>query len=498
MKKTFCCIISVLLFVSVFAFASSAASTEIIDKADITININNDGSVNVTEKWIVSYVSAAETFYRNIDIYSSKNGMSLVQKYDEVTDVAVSIDGVVVPFAESGINTYSVTCNDDEQNYEIVINCPSAQTTREYEITYTLTEAVKKSGDNAVFAYMVLGNTFRYTSNNVTATVVFPEGTEDIAVPDGSFGVIESNKVTFESKRVFDTFSVEVTADDSSFDKGALVSYSVTAEKMHSFTNSFLNILPWLLAVIAAVIIIILVLFPEKIIRTSVENKAKTLLKSDDGATIVVIPEGITACRAYKMLVPVSRIRPKASAKKVPALFAMAVLECMEKGYIISDGNDLLVGTPKEEAPEYILSVLNFLKTFCNKKGNMFVIDKSFSEKITAECMTRYDIITNYLATFYSMIPKVNMSFFRDEKNKEIYEHAYVVKVNASKIKHKANFAQCMGAVFSGKKTGSAEVFAMLCGTTSPEKLFAKGGRAGETALCEALDAMYNVFVKSK
>lgn len=498
MKKSFCCVIILMLLVSVFSFTSSAAVTEIIDKADITMHVNADGTVNVTEKWTVSYISSADTFYRNIDIYSSANGMTLMQKYGEVTDVAVSIDGNVIPFAESGVNTYSFQKKDDGLSYEIIVNCPSAQITREYEITYTLTEAVKEADENAVFAYMLLGNTFLYTSNNVTATVVFPDGTENIAVPQGSEGVVDGNTVTFSSKRVFDTFAFEVTASGSVFEKGALVSYSAAAENLHKFGNALGSVLPWMLLVIAAVAVCIVILLPEKLVRLSSESKAKTLLKSDDGAVTVMLPDGITACAAYRMLVPDSRIRPKSTSKKVPVLFAMAVLECMEKGYIIPDGNDLLVGTPKEDVPAYIMSALNFLKTFSEKKGNAYVIDKSFAEKVTAECMSRYDVVANYLATFYSLIPKVNMSFFRDEKNKEIYENTYVLKANASKLKHKPNFAQCMGDVLSGRKTGEAQIFAMLCGTASPEKMFAKGGRAGESALCEAVNAMYNVFVKSK
>ena len=191
------------------------------------------------------------------------------------------------------------------------------------------------------------------------------------------------------------------------------------------------------------------------------------------------------------------RSLPKSASGKVPALFGMAILECIENGYIIPDGNDLLVGTPSENVPEYILSVLNFLKTFSDKKGNKYVIDKSFAEKVRNECMTRYDVITNYLATFYTLIPCVNHSFFRNEKNKELYENAYVVKVIIDREKCKTDFARSLGMVLSGTKAKDNEVFCLLFNSVN-EKTFAPSGRTGESALCEALLQMYKVYTKSK
>ncbi len=498
MKKTICILSVIILVLSAFSLTGFAAATEIIDKADIEMVVNTDGTVNVTEKWTVTYVSSSDVFYRNIDIYSSKNGMTLLQKYDEITDVAVKIDGSSVPPESAGINAFTFSEAADGLSYEIAISCPSAQITREYEITYTVTGAVKKSGNDAVFAFMVLGDKFAYTSNNVSVSVVFPDGAENITASVNDNAEILNNYVMFTSKRVFDKFSVEASADSAIFEKGALASYSAVAENARVFAESVTQILPWIIAVIGIILVILFVLMPDKLVRKSSERSAKKLIKSGNDMSDAQLPEGVTACQAYRMLVPVSRTNPKASSKKVPVLFAMAVLECMEKGYIVADKNDLIVGTPKDDAPAYILSALNFLKTFCDKKGNSFVLDKHFAEKVKTECMTRYDVVANYLATFSSLIPETGLGFFRKEANKEIYENAYIVKANAMKIKHKPAFAQNMGNVLSGRKTSEAEVFSMMFASSSPDKMFACGGREGENALCEALTAMYGVFIKSK
>ncbi len=491
MKKTVGSLFLVIvLMLSVFTLGASAAANEIIDTADITVNINADGTATVSEKWTVSYINASDVFYRNFDVYSASGSMTLLEDYEDIRDISVKIDGNNIIEADNGINTYSVS--ENAGTIEIAVNCPSAQTTREYQIDYTLAGAVKKVGKEACFASMVLGNTFVYTSNNVTVNVVFPEGTKDLRVSDTSDAVISDNIATFISKRVFDTLSVEVYADKDVFEDGALVSYSQAKDGLHKVGNFFMEIIPWVVFVACAVFVVIFVLLWDRLRRAPLEKRAKKL--QNDVATL---PADITPCAAYKMLCPASRIRPKVMSKKVPVLFAAAILECIEKGYVIPDGNDLIVGTPAEKTPEYIASVLNFLKVFSDKKGNKFVIDKAFAEKVSNECLTRYDVITNYLATFYTLIPSADGSFFRNEKNKELYESAFLVKESIHKEKIKTDFARSLGMVLSGASVSDKQVFALLCSSVN-EKTFSSGGRTGEQALCEALGAMYNVYIKSK
>lgn len=495
MKKIFAFLsVAVLLIASVFCINTKAAVAEIIDSADITVNLNTDGTVDVTEKWIVSYVSSADYFYRDIDIYSSDNTMTLLQKFDSVSDVSVKINGTEA--STSGVNSFAVTA--DEKSCEIAIYCPSAQVIRQYEISYTLEGALKKTKGNAVFDFMVIGKEFRYTSNNVTVTVNLPESADGakIQLPEGYEGLIEGKSAVFASSRVYDTFAVSVAYDKDIFDDGALVSYSAAKASMAKFGSALLSALPYIIAVIAIIAIILFVLLPEKLMRFSAESRIKKRIKAQEENEAISLPEGISACEAYKLLVPKSRISPKSTSKKVPALFAMAVLECMEKGYIVPDDDKLIVGTPESGAPAYIMSVLNFLKTFSDKKGNRYVIDKEFADKVSAECMARYDVIANYLASFYELIPGADMKYLR--KNKALYESAFAVKCNASHIKPKPTFAQCMGDVLSGASTADKDIFSFLLSSSSADKVFAKGGRTGEAALCEAVGAMYKVYIKSK
>lgn len=499
MKKAILSFILVLTSVfSLFTVNVSAVPSDTIEKADLHVYLNADGTVNVIEKWTVSYMTAANYFYRNIDIYGNENSMTLLQKYDEIKDVNVKIDGNIAAESADGINTYSFAKTADGKSYEIKINCPSAQTTREYEISYTVTGALKKKSGNAVFSFVFIGDTFMSTSNNVSATVHFPDRAEKITVAEESGGIVDNNSAIFLSEFVNGIFAVEVSADKDVFDNGALVSYSAAKENVVKIKNVMLSVWPWIIGAVFAVAVIILLLLSDRIKRFSLEKNASKLLKNEESAASVSLPTGVSACEAYKMLVPLSRVRPKSTSKKVPALFAMTVLECIEKGYIVPEDDVFVVGTPKQNESAYIMSALNFLKTFSEKKNNRYVIDKNFADKVTAECMSKYDVMANYLATFYGLIPDAKGKFFRNNQNKEKYENAYIVKIKAAGIKQKPTFAQCMSDVLSGRKTGDAEIFAMLFSHMSADKLFAKNGKNGEAALCEAINAMYKVFVKSK
>lgn len=488
------------LMISLFMVSANAFE---LDKTDIEIILNDDGTADVTEKWTVTYSDSADYFYRDFDIYSADNAVSLIQKYGEIKDVKVLIDGEEISEG-SGNNEYTFDEADDGKSYVLAIKCPSAQNVREYDISYTITEAVNKSGKDAVFSYMVIGKTFRYTSNNVAVNLVFPDGVKssDITVADGYEEIgceveVTDNSAKFEKRRVYDTFSVEASCNKSFFDADSLVKYSAAAEKAGNAFQSFLKILPFILVVIAVALVILFVLLPDRLARFTIENKVKKQSKTSEENSIK-IPENISACECYKIVNPPSRIKPVASAKRIPALFAMAILECIEKGYIVADGDNLIVGTPRQEVPAYITSVLNFLKTFSKEEHKKYVIDKNFAERVALECETNYDVITNYLSTFYSLVKGADLKFFMKKENREFYKVLYTVKLGASDVKKKPDFAQCVGEVLSGAKTKDPEIFSMMYSSPSPDKMFEKGGRAGEAELCEALAAMYKVFIKSK
>lgn len=503
MKKTASLVLTVLLlFSAAFCVPVSAASSLSITKADIDAVINTDGTVSVTEVWTVEYPEdASGGFTRWIDIYDSAglNEMSLLQKYDEVKDVSVKINGKAVSQSSAG-DSFTSEKSEDGRSFNIDINSLSADSVKEYTIAYTLTGAVKKAGGKADFSFMVIGKAFQLTSNNVTVNVTVPStvASSEISLPDDSKGEITGNTVTFTSKRVYDTLAVEVMMPDSVFEDGALASYSASKARFDSLLNGLEAALPWIIAVLVIAAVIIFILSWDRIRRRSAERGVTKTLSKESLESATALPTEKSPCEIYKMLQPYSKARPKSTSKKVPLLFGLSVLECIEKGYIIVEGDDLIVGAPEEEIPAYTASTLNFLKEFCSKKDDRCVIDSSFAERVKAECSRDYDLISNYLATFYSLVPSVNGKFFKDEANRELYEKSYAVKLKIMKSKSKITYEDCVGSVLAGESAGSAEIFAFMYSSLSPSKLFKCSTDSAAAALSFAVGNMYSVFIKSK
>lgn len=494
--------VAVMLFVSVFSVNVSAVGDLTIASAHFDAVINADGTVSVTETWNVEYSGTGDGFTRWIDLYDSKNsnGMTALEKFDSVSDIAVKIDGISISEAQSGVNTYRCGESADGKCLTVEINSPSALVTKEYTLSYTLNGAVKQNDGKAEFAYVFIGKTFQYVCNNVSATVYFPEGinSESIAFDEESTGLLSGTTVEYSPGRVFDTFRIDVKCEDKVFNDGALIKYSAFKENIKNVWNTVLDMLYWIFIAAVIIIVIVLALFGDKLRRISANKKAKKLMTDEAVNEITSLDEGTSPCCAYKMLVPYSKISPKSTSKKVPYLFATAILECTEKGYIAQTDSGLAVGTPSGDAPEYILSVLNFLKTFCEKKGNRYIIDAAFADRVKAECLSSYDTIANYLGTFYNLIPSVEGKFFKNNKNKEIYEKAYILKTRINNEKIKTTFPDCMRKVLAGEKAGEKDIFALLFTSGSVSKAFADSSNDGIAALSQSVEEMYNAFIKSK
>lgn len=500
MKKKFISVVCVFsLLFALMSLSVSAADSMLITGVQIDAVINTDGTVHVTEAWTVEPTADDKGFTRQIDLYdgSGLNEMTLLQKFDEVKDVAVKIDGVAAEESPSGMNTYTAKRSADARSFDIDISSPTVNTEKVYTIEYTLVGAVKQNGGKADFSYRVIGKTFQLTSNYVVADVVLPDGIDSADVStDGD--IKDANTVSFNSKRVYDVFQISMEMDDSVFDDGALASYSSFAESMKSFGSVVRSALPIILFVIFAVVIILTVLAKDRLSRNKIERGVAKILVKDSLSDIDSIPDDKTPCEAYKMLMPYSRTSPKSTSKSVPFLFALSVLECIENGYIVADGEELIVGTPKTEVPSYTASTLNYIKKFCTKKDDRYVIDSSFADKVTIECSTHYDVIANYFATFYHLIPSVDGKFFRNEQNREFYEKAYAVKLKCEKTKSKLTFEDCIGSVLAGEKASDAKIFAMMFSSLSGGKFFMAKTTSAAGYLAQALAAVYAVYVKSK
>lgn len=489
-KSVISILISICLVASFFCIGVSAASSEAVSSVHFDLYPNTDGTLDVTETWNIEYGGTGEGFTRWID---SNAGLSDVMQYGSISDISVKINGVTVTEDSSQTDYYKYGNSADGVSFNVVITSPSAAEMKEYVISYTVNGALKKQGGDVRCAFMLIGDTFEYTCNNVTASVYTPEGVSaaDIAVNNDAEILVKDKSADYTIGRVYTTFAVDVSVPDDAFDTTVMPAYSAIKNAFKNFGQAFLKAVYIIIAVVAALAVVVCTLFWEKIRRFAVEKKAK---KSAD-TTPEALPEGISACKAYKMLEPYSRINPRHTTKKIPVLFAMAILECIEKGYIVENGDDFNIGIPEAEDDAYIMSVLNFLISFSEKKFNRYVLDSDYGDKIVNECMTNYDSITNYLCSFYALIPDMDSKFLKDSVNCKLYTDCFNLKNAIKKENIKASFGHCLDSVISGAKTSDKQIFAMMY---TGKSTFESAGAKMPKAFAKAIGSMYDVFVKSK
>ncbi|MCD7774927.1 MAG: DUF2207 domain-containing protein [Clostridiales bacterium] len=497
MKKIISVMITLVITAALCVTAFGAnEDVKSITSVDISAQLNADGTVSVEESWVVEFNTLPTGFSRSIDIYDGgvTNSVSLMQKYDEIRDISVTVNNTVVDdYVTSGLSSSGTS-------YDIEIgDLGLASQTVTYNISYVIEGAVKEIGDEGNFSFVFIGDSFVSTCNNVTITVITPEsvGMDNISVDeeDSHFEEKTDNSATFSASRVGKTFAVSVSVPSSVFDDDSLASYSAFTEKFNSFKSGFLAALPWIIAVIAAVLVVIFVLFWDKIRRYKYEKETKQELRDEGEGEVHLLPEGISACVGYKMIAPYSKAKPKNTSKKVPYLFGMAVLECVEKGRILNCDEGLMIMEPKEDDPAYIQSVLKFLRTFSAQELGNYIVDSRFAEKVQRECETNYDNIGNYLTAFYHLIPTINNKFFKNNENIEKYEKVYAVKIAASEGKRKKNYNEYLSAVIEGARTDDPDIFAMML-VSSSGKFFEESGRDKMSAISDALGMMYKVYAK--
>ncbi len=489
----FALLAAVMLCVPAFAANEDVKS---ISSVDIQAQLNKDGTVNVTEDWVVEYTTLPTGFSRSIDVYDGEktNSLTLLEKYDEITDISVSANGTSLDsYVTAGLSSSGTS-------YDIVIGeLPITSDTVTYTISYVITGAIKEVKSEGNFSFVFIGDSFVSTCNNATITVTMPEtvGASSISVDedDKYFSEKTDSTVVYSAGRVGTTLGVSVSIPSSIFDDDILASYSSSSQNFNTFKTGLLSALPWIIVVIAIALIILFVLFWDKIRRNKYEKEAKNDVRDEGEGEEHYLPEGVTACEGFKMITPYSRVKPKNTSRKVVYLFGMSILECVEKGYILNCDEGLMVMEAKEEYPAYIQSTLKFLRAFSAMELGNYIIDSRFAGKLQKECEINHDNIANYLTAFYHLIPDIDGKFFKDSGNVDKYEKVYKTKIVACTGKRKKNYNEYLSAVIDGERTDDPDIFAMMY-VSSSGKFFNESGRDSMSAISDALGIIYKVYVK--
>ena len=206
-KKIITTLIFLILFI-ILGNTKSNAGNLYLNDLNFDAQINQDGSMNVTETWDIS-INETNTLFKT---FKTDN-----RKYSSITDVKVSevTGGTEKNFTEINSLMYHVTkdcyygLKNDDGNFEIAwgVGLDDSRATKKYKISYKVNDAIAKYQDYAELYWQFVGNDFEISSEKVTGTILLPQNAsskEDIKVwghtegLNGEIYATDTNKIEFE------------------------------------------------------------------------------------------------------------------------------------------------------------------------------------------------------------------------------------------------------------------------------------------------------------
>ena len=202
--------LSIIFITAIFALfffnTTSYAGSQTMRNLEYDVKLNEDGSADVTEIWDIS-VYDTNTLFKTFKIDSSK--------YGEITNVKVaevSGTGKISEFTKTDTYAYHVqkgyyyALKTSSSEFEIAWGVSiGSSSVKKYQISYTVTNAVKTYNDCSEFYWQFIGTSNGIPVDNITGTIKLPKavsGTESIKVwahgpLNGEIYATDSDTVSF-------------------------------------------------------------------------------------------------------------------------------------------------------------------------------------------------------------------------------------------------------------------------------------------------------------
>lgn len=170
----------------------SSSSELSLENLDFTVQINNDGSMDVIETWDID-IEDTNTLYKTFKIDKTKyTSIENVNVADITNQSQQNFTETYTWAYHLSKGTFFGGINNDGK-YEIAfgIGMDNSSGKRRYRIQYTVKDAITKYADYAQLYWQFIGNDFEIPARKVTGTIYLPEkanSTEEIKV----WGHIES------------------------------------------------------------------------------------------------------------------------------------------------------------------------------------------------------------------------------------------------------------------------------------------------------------------
>ena len=204
-----------ILFIFIIALAillglnAKADATLELNELDFDVQVNVDGSMNVTETWNI-YISEINTLFKTFKKDSSK--------YSGITDVTVKDLTADKELSKINEEMYHVTkdcyyaLTNSKGMFEIAwgVGLDDDYDTRRYQISYKVQDAIAKYDDYSELYWQFIGKDFEIDAKKLTGTILLPmnaENKEEIRVwghtqqLNGEIYATANNKIEFTINR---------------------------------------------------------------------------------------------------------------------------------------------------------------------------------------------------------------------------------------------------------------------------------------------------------
>ena len=205
-------IFTIAFFIGLFFLCNSkvyAGDLE-LKNLDYDVQLNTDGSANVTETWVIS-IEDTNTLFKTFEIDKSK--------YSEISDVSVieTTNGSIDNFEEIYVEKYHVDKNcfyaliNSKGQFEIAWGVhENNYARRTFKINYTIIDAIKNYKDCSEFYWQFISTESSIPADYVTGTITLPTNVtelEDLRVwahgpLNGNITKVSANTVNFEVKNL--------------------------------------------------------------------------------------------------------------------------------------------------------------------------------------------------------------------------------------------------------------------------------------------------------
>lgn len=186
----------------------ASSSDLFLNQLDFQAQINQDGSMNVTEKWNID-IEDTNTLYKTFKTDKTK--------YSNITNVEVAevTNGTNQLFSKQNQWSYHLPKGkyfgglNNDREFEIAwgVGLENSSATRTYEISYQVEDAIAKYNDYAELYWQFVGQEFEIDAKKITGTVLLPthaNSKEEIKVwghtedLNGEIYATDNNKIEFK------------------------------------------------------------------------------------------------------------------------------------------------------------------------------------------------------------------------------------------------------------------------------------------------------------